>query len=76
MPAERLQVVAHAPGLLQQSRVASDLFRFAQLALPNGTHRVDDMFQHVKVTAVAFVIAPNSDLQRREHEALHMSSDV
>ena len=39
MPAELLSLISEAPGLSKQSRVANDLFRFAQMALPKGAPR-------------------------------------
>ena len=52
MPAELLHLMTTPPGLSKQSRAANDLFRFAQMALPKGTHRIPDSYQHLKITGV------------------------
>jgi hypothetical protein len=59
MPASLLSLISESPGLSKQSRAANDLFRLAQMALPKGTHRIPDMYQHLKVTGVPFAIVPN-----------------
>ena len=59
MPERLLALITTPPGLSKQSRAANELFRFAQMALPKGTHRIPDSFQHLKVTGVPFAIIPN-----------------
>lgn len=59
MPASLLSLISESPGLSKQSRAANDLFRLAQMALPKGTHRIPDSYQHLKVTGVPFAIVPN-----------------
>ena len=61
MPEPLLKIISAAPGLSKQSRAANDLFRFAQMALPKGTHRIPDSFQHLKVTGIPFAIVPNTN---------------
>jgi len=59
MPPRLLSIIAGAPGLSKQSRCANSLFRFAQMALPKGTHRIPDHFQHLKVTGVPYALVNN-----------------
>ena len=59
LPRELLHLITSNPGLSKQSRAANDLFRFAQFALPKGTHRIPDSFKHLKVTGIPFAIVPN-----------------
>ena len=54
-----LDLITTDPGLSKQSRAANDLFRFAQFALPKGTHRIPDSFRHLKVTGIPYAIVPN-----------------
>ena len=49
LPSALLTLISSGAGLSKQSRCANDLFRFAQFALPKGTHRIPDSFQHLKV---------------------------
>ena len=58
-PEELLRLISIAPGLSKQSRAANDLFRFAQMALPKGTHRIPDSYQHLKVTGIPFAVLSN-----------------
>jgi len=59
MPAELQNLISARPALSKQSRAANDLFRFAQFALPKGTHRIPDSYQHLKVTGIPYAIVPN-----------------
>ena len=59
LPSALLDVLTTNPGLSKQSRAANDLFRFAQFALPKGTHHIPDMYKHLKVTGIPFSIVPN-----------------
>ena len=59
MPPELLELITSIPGLSKQSRAANDLFRFAQMALPKGTHRIPDSYQHLKITGFPYAIIPN-----------------
>ena len=59
LPADLLSLITNDPGLSKQSRAANDLFRFAQFALPKGTHRIPDSFKHLKVTGIPFAVVPN-----------------
>lgn len=59
LPPALASLITSAPGLSKQSRVANDLYRFAQMALPKGTHRMPDSYQHLKVTGIPFAILPN-----------------
>ena len=56
LPPALASLITSAPGLSKQSRVANDLYRFAQMALPKGTHRMPDSYQHLKVTGIPFAI--------------------
>jgi len=59
MPAELQNLISVRPALSKQSRAANDLFRFAQFALPKGTHRIPDSYQHLNVTGIPYAIVPN-----------------
>jgi len=59
LPNELLSLISEAPGFSKQSRAGNDLFRFAQMALPKGTHRFPDSYQHLKVTGMPFAIISN-----------------
>jgi len=59
LPPRLLTLISSSPGLTKQSRCANDLFRFAQFALPKGTHRIPDSFQHLKVTGIPYAIVNN-----------------
>jgi len=59
MPTQLIDLISMTPGLSKQSRTANELFRFAQFALPKGTHRMPDSFKHLKVTGIPYAIVPN-----------------
>ena len=59
LPQGLLDMLTSNPGLSKQSRAGNDLFRFAQFALPKGTHRIPDSFKHLKVTGIPYATVPN-----------------
>ena len=50
-PPPRLQLISSSPGLC-----ANELLRFAQFELPQGTHRIPDSLQHLKVPGIPYAI--------------------